>query len=153
MSYKYEVGMIVNVLVFKKKLCNHCSATDFCSECICFLSLSSARHTISARIVATNTFTKVKIVGLDEMSTDNTLLCYKVHPMFSSTEYFVHEEYIISDSKAHSISPVNGMTCLECKNGYPYAEPNFNDKLICWSCVDSLGWKYTKNNNIVLSKT
>lgn len=39
-----------------------------------------------------------------------------------------------------------GMVCIECKNGYPYAEPNYNDdKLVCWSCCDSLGWKYGKD--------
>lgn len=35
-----------------------------------------------------------------------------------------------------------GMTCHECRGGYPYAEANFNDKLVCWSCRDSLRWKY-----------
>jgi hypothetical protein len=38
-----------------------------------------------------------------------------------------------------------GMTCEECRNGFAHAEPNFQDnKLICWSCVDSRGWKYQR---------
>lgn len=40
----------------------------------------------------------------------------------------------------------SGMPCHECKNGYPYAEPNYeNDKLICWSCCDSNRWKYNRD--------
>lgn len=43
------------------------------------------------------------------------------------------------------MEPCYGMSCAECHNGFPMAEPNLHDsKLICWSCVDSMGWKYQK---------
>lgn len=35
--------------------------------------------------------------------------------------------------------------CFECKQFYPYAEPNYGKQLVCWSCRDSLGWKYGKD--------
>lgn len=32
--------------------------------------------------------------------------------------------------------------CIECKQFYPMAIANFDTKLVCWSCRDSLRWKY-----------
>lgn len=39
------------------------------------------------------------------------------------------------------------LACFECKQFYPYAENNYENKLVCWSCRDSLGWKYGKDSN------
>lgn len=37
----------------------------------------------------------------------------------------------------------NGCACIECKEFYPYAEPNLsNDKLLCYSCRKTYSWKY-----------
>lgn len=36
------------------------------------------------------------------------------------------------------------IACIECKEFYPYAVPNYGDKLVCWTCCDSNKWKYTR---------
>lgn len=66
-----------------------------------------------------------------------------------------HDECIVKHIPAHGRSvsklDMSGMTCFSCKNGYPYAEPNFQkDKLICWSCRDSNKWKYKMIGNEVV---
>lgn len=44
------------------------------------------------------------------------------------------------------------LPCVECKQFYPMAIPNFvQNKLVCWGCRDSLGWKYgMKDGNVFL---
>lgn len=40
------------------------------------------------------------------------------------------------------------LPCFECKQFYPMAENNFEgDKLVCFSCVSSNGWKYGRNKD------
>lgn len=36
----------------------------------------------------------------------------------------------------------DGEFCIECNDFYKYAEKNHKLGLICWSCRDSVGWKY-----------
>lgn len=161
MSHKYEAGMIVNVLVGKIHTVSDCGCSNilFCSKCMRFLSLENNREDVAEIAKMYNTSIKVKILNTDFVYSDGSsgmLPCYRLETLFTNGEnktFFAHEEYITTDSKVFVSAKSSGMTCFECKNGYPYAEPNFNDKLVCWSCVDSLGWKYTKNNNIVLAKT
>jgi hypothetical protein len=46
----------------------------------------------------------------------------------------------------------SSMNCVECKEAYNYAEPNFDgDKLVCYPCRDRLGWKYTPKVNGFIS--
>lgn len=35
------------------------------------------------------------------------------------------------------------LPCIECLRFYPMALPNFEEKLVCYSCRDSMQWKYT----------
>lgn len=37
----------------------------------------------------------------------------------------------------------SGCFCLECKEYYPYAVPNRENGLLCYSCRTSVGWKYS----------
>lgn len=40
----------------------------------------------------------------------------------------------------------DGISCVHCSEFYHMAEPNFEgSKLVCFSCVDSNGWKYQKD--------
>lgn len=46
------------------------------------------------------------------------------------------------------VHTVTNLNCVECKESYDYAEPNFDgDKLVCYPCRDRLGWKYTPKVN------
>lgn len=77
---------------------------------------------------------------------DNSDNTYRVKPVNDSTNYYfwTHFDYITGQIKS------NGCTCIECKEHYYMAEPNFEtDKLVCYTCVTSRGWKYTKINGIV----
>lgn len=70
--------------------------------------------------------------------------CYEIY----------HDDCIVEhlSSKRSSVkTAISGMSCSDCKNGFPYAEPNFQkNKLICWSCRDSNKWKYKMVGNEVI---
>jgi len=72
-------------------------------------------------------------------------LNWQLSPSVNETTnlFLINFKTVKGIKKENKKNKSSGCACIECKEFYPYAEPNFsNDKLLCYSCRSSYSWKY-----------
>lgn len=84
----------------------------------------------------------VPVLVNDNFDLDEDIITkYNIDKKFLKNYGYLVHHTSIGNRKYHDYYK-NPLVCVICKDGYPYAEANFGNKLICWSCRNDPRNKY-----------
>jgi hypothetical protein len=85
---------------------------------------------------------EVPVLTADNFDLDKDVITkYNIDKKFLGSYGCLVHHSSIGNRKYHDYYK-NPLFCILCKDSYPYAEANFGNKLICWSCRNDPRNKY-----------